>query len=117
LRSRRAGCWGNLVESSSGTNPHAADRASRRISKRGPGIVRKYLFLAAMRLVQTDPVAKAWYQQRRAFQGGHKIKALIAIERKLCRALFHVAKGQPFDVNRLFDTRRLPTMPEAQEAA
>jgi len=107
----------NLVESSSGTNPHAADRASRRISKRGPGIVRKYLFLAAMRLVQTDPVARAWYQQRRAFQGGHKIKALIAIERKLCRALFHVAQGQPFDVNRLFDARRLPTMPEAQEAA
>lgn len=106
----------NLVESSSGTNPHTPDRASRRISKRGPGMVRKYLFLAAMRLVQTDPVARAWYQQRRAFQGGQKVKALIALERKLCRALFHVAQGQPFDAALLFDTRRLPSH-QAQEAA
>lgn len=97
----------NLVESSSGTNPKARDEVVRRISKRGPGIVRKYLFLAAMRLVQKDRVSKAWYQRRRGFVAEQRTKAIIAVERKLCRALFHVAKGQPFDANRLFDARRL----------
>lgn len=92
----------NLVERSSGT-----DEGTKHISKRGPGIVRKYLFLAAMRLVQNDPIARAWYQKRTSFSADEKIKALIAVERKLCRALFHVAAGKPFDCRQLFDTRRL----------
>jgi transposase len=97
----------NLVESSSGTDPSARDKVYRRISKRGPGVVRKYLFLAAMRFVQTDPIGKAWYQRRRSFTAEEKTKAIVAVERKLCRALFHVAQGQPFDANKLFDARRL----------
>jgi len=95
----------NLVEKSSGTTV-----GSKHISKRGAGIVRKYLFLAAMRLLQTDPVAKAWYQARTSFRADTKIKAVVALERKLCRALFHVAAGQPFDTTKLFDTRRLPSL-------
>ena len=97
----------NLVERSSGTDPKARGDVARRISKRGAGIVRKYLFLAAMRLLQTSPTTKAWYQARRSFAAEERMKAVIAVERKLCRALFHVAKGQPFDANKLFDTRRL----------
>jgi transposase len=92
----------NLVERSSGT-----DAGTKHISKRGPGIVRKYLFLAAMRLTQTSPIAKAWYQSRKSFGADQKAKALIALERKLCRALFHVAADKPFDATKLFDTRRL----------
>jgi transposase len=102
----------NLVERSSGT-----DLGSKHLSKRGPGVVRKYLFLAAMRLIQTDPVVKAWYQARASFKGDAKAKALIAVERKLCRALFHVAGGNPFDATKLFDTRRLPLETSSSEAA
>ena len=104
----------NLVERSSGEN---ANRSPKHISKRGPGVVRKYLFLAAMRLVQTDPVAKAWYQARRSFTAEQKLKALLAVERKLCRALFHVAAGKPLDTAKLFDTRRLGLEASSTEAA
>jgi transposase len=92
----------NLIERSSGTN-----LGTKHLSKRGPGVVRKYLFLAAMRLIQIDPVVKAWYQARASFKSDAKAKALIAVERKLCRALFHVASGNPFDASKLFDMRRL----------
>lgn len=102
----------NLIERSSGDND-----GTKHLSKRGPGIVRKYLFLAAMRLIQTDPVVKAWYQNRRSFKAEQKAKALIAVERKLCRALFHVAAGNPFDATKLFDTRRLTLAAAKTEAA
>lgn len=97
----------NLVESSSGTDPNAEDNVPRHISKRGASIVRKYLFLAAMRLVRSDPVAKAWYQARRSFKAQQGTKAIVAVERKLCRSLFHIAKGQSFDTLKLFDNKRL----------
>ena len=102
----------NLVERSSGEHV-----GQRRISKRGPAIVRKYLFLAAMRLVKDDPLAKAWYQKRRSFtdEDGGKLRALIAVVRKLCRALHHVAGGQPFTVEQLFDARALRS--QSSEAA
>jgi hypothetical protein len=92
----------NLREHSSGTR-----QGGRHISKRGPGRVRKYLFLAAMRLVQDNPHVRAWYQRRSAFGENQKAKALIAVTRKLCRALVHLARGNPFDVEKLFDLRRL----------
>jgi transposase len=102
----------NLIERSSGDDP-----GSKHLSKRGPAVVRKYLFLAAMRLIQTNPVVKAWYQARSSFKADAKAKALIAVERKLCRALFHVAAGNPFDAYKLFDTRRLVLESSSQEAA
>ena len=92
----------NLREHSSGTH-----QGRLRISKRGPSRVRKYLFLAAMRLVQTEPIVKAWYTRRRAYTDEAKMKALIAVVRKLARALVHVARGVPFDAAMLFDARRL----------
>lgn len=94
----------NLVEKSSGE--HAGQR---RISKRGPAIVRKYLFLAAMRLVKDDPLVRAWYRKRRSYTDadGGKLRALVAVVRKLCRALHHVARGEPFATEKLFDTRAL----------
>jgi hypothetical protein len=36
-----------------------------------------------------------------------KIKAVVALMRKLARALWHVARGKSFDAAKLFDTRRL----------
>jgi transposase len=108
----------NLIESSSGTDPNAEDNVPRHISKRGASIVRKYLFLAAMRLVRSDPIAKAWYQARRSYKAQQRTKAIVAVERKLCRSLFHVAKGQSFDTEKLFDNRRLGVVrPPNEEAA
>jgi transposase len=107
----------NLVESSSGTDPNAHDKVPRHLSKRGAGIVRKYLYLAAMRLVQSDPTARAWYQARRSYKAEEKNKALVAVMRKLCRAIFHIAKAEPFDATKLFDTRRLNLAPTSAEEA
>jgi len=101
----------NLIESSSG---EGSERSPRRLSKRGPGIVRKYLFLTAMRLIKNDPTVAAWYQARRSFQAGNKAKALIAVERKLCRALVHIAAGNDFQASKLFDVRRLKLNPNAE---
>lgn len=108
----------NLIESSSGTDPNAPDKVPRHISKRGAGIVRKYLFLAALRLMRSDPTVKGWYQKRRSFTAEQKIKAVVAVQRKLCRALVHVAKGEPFDATKLFDCRRLglPTTAKGEAA-
>ena len=39
--------------------------------------------------------------------GKAKIKAVVAVMRKLSMALWHVAHGATFDSARLFDTRRL----------
>lgn len=97
----------NLIESSSGTDPNADDNVPRHISKRGASVVRKYLFLASLRLVRNDPIVKAWYQARRSFKAQQRTKAIVAVERKLCRALFHVAKGESFEAKKLFDSRRL----------
>ncbi len=46
----------NLKEKSSGRRQGAL-----RITKRGPGIARKYLYLAVGRLLQRDAVIRAWY--------------------------------------------------------
>lgn len=98
----------NLRESSSGTR-----EGRKHISKRGPGRVRKYLFLASMRLVQTDPIVRAWYRARSSWKDDDKGKALVAVLRKLTRALFHIARGEPFDASKLFDIRRLELEAEA----
>lgn len=110
-------CGLNLKERSSGQHI-----GKLHITKRGPGIVRKYLYLAALRLVQSDPVVRAWYLARAAHRAEAKSKAVIAVVRKLALALVHVARGAPFDAARLFDTRRLdssasPDTPTFTEAA
>ena len=67
----------NLRERSSGTQ-----QGRLHISKRGPGRVRKYLFLAAMRLVQTDPVVKAWYARVESGKSGGNRPEILAGERE-----------------------------------
>ena len=94
----------NLRESSSGRN----DNRGVHITKRGPGIVRKYLYLAAMRWIITDEVARAWYEQRSGYTEKTKMRALVALMRKLVKALWQVAKGPRYQAQRLFDVRGLP---------
>ena len=78
-----------------------------KITKRGPGTARQWLYLAVLRLVKKDVVIQAWYERKVARDGGLKKKALVALMRKLVGALWHVARGQAFDSRKLFDVRRL----------
>jgi transposase len=92
----------NLKEKSSGKH-----QGQLRITKRGSPRVRRYLFLAALRLIQWDPIVCAWYRARISYKAGVKLKAVVAVMRKLARAIVHVARGQRFEAPRLFDVRRL----------
>lgn len=77
------------------------------ITKRGPSVMRRYLFFTALRLLQIDPLLGAWYRARGGFRAGHKLIAVVALMRKLIRALWHVARGAPFDSTKLVDARKL----------
>jgi len=93
----------NLKEKSSGKH-----KGALRITKRGPGVARMFLYMAALRLIRSDTVVRAWYAKKVKRDGGKtKNKAVIAVMRKLTRALWHVARGAEFDSTRLFDVRRL----------
>ncbi|MBZ0115538.1 MAG: transposase [Sandaracinaceae bacterium] len=92
----------NLKERSSGKKV-----GQLKITKRGPPRARRYLFLAALRLVQSDPLVRAWYQARAGYKEKHKLKAVVAVMRKLARSMVHLARGEAFDADKLFDRRKL----------
>lgn len=100
-------CGLNLREHSSGKK-----KSGLHITKRGPSRVRQYLYLAALRLLKVDPIVRAWYASRVA-RGQKKMCAVVAVLRKLVRALFFVARGEEFQAAKLFDVRRL----DLQQAA
>lgn len=92
-----------LKEKSSGTI-----KGKLRISKRGPGRCRWYLYLAVLRWIMADPIARAWYEAKVARDGGQiKGKAVVALMRKLVKALWHVAHGATLDSRKLFDLAHL----------
>jgi len=66
-----------------------------------------YLYMAVLRLVKNNTIIKAWYQKKIIRDSGLKMKALVAIMRKLASALWHVGKGEKFDAALLFDSTRL----------
>jgi transposase len=102
-RSFLKACGLNLKEKSSGTK-----LSPLRLTKRGPPRARQYLWLASLRLLHTDDVARAWYAKKVARDGGvMKKKAVVALMRKLAKALFAVARGEEFDTTKLFDVTRL----------
>ena len=93
----------NLKERSSGKTA-----GQLKITKRGPGIVRRNLCLAVLRLIQSNDIVRAWYVKRKGFREDKKMKAVVAVMRKLIRAIWHISRNNvPFDATRLFDTRRL----------
>lgn len=93
----------NLKEKSSGKH-----QGQMKISKRGSGDCRYYLYLAALRLIGQDQVVGRWYERKVARDGGKaKNKAVIAVMRKLAKALWYVARGAEFDSRLLFDVRKL----------
>jgi transposase len=92
----------NLRERSSGQH-----HGQLKITKRGPGHARRYVYFAALRLIDKNEVVRAWYERKVARDGGKKMKAVVAVMRKLIRAMPHVAKGEVFDATKLFDVSRL----------
>lgn len=92
----------NLKEKSSGKH-----KGRLMITKRGSGQARRWLYFAVLRLIQKDVIVKAWYARKVARDGGVKMKAIIAIMRKLVMALWHVARGKTFDTRKLFNVERL----------
>lgn len=102
-------CGLNLREKSSGEM-----KGGVHLTKRGPGVVRQVLYLFALRTIATNPVVAAWYRKRRGYTDDSKRLAVVAVMRKLTRALWHVAQSGPLDCTKLFDTRRLDlSTPEA----
>lgn len=98
----------NLKEASSGKDL----RRGLHITKRGPGMVRKYLYLATLRWMQKDPVAAAWYKRRQGYTEQSKGKAVVALMRKLVRGVWHLSRGEEYEAKKLFDMRRLETEPQ-----
>ncbi len=76
----------DLYEISSGDH-----RGTRHISKRGRSLLRKTLFFAALNVVRKGGVMHAVYQQY-IQRGMLKLKALVAIARKLLRVLFALVR-------------------------
>lgn len=96
----------NLKERSSGRY-----RGQLKITKRGPALARRWLYFAAMRMVQ-NPAVKPWYEAKKAKDKDRGKGALIAVTRKLALALHAVgAQGATFDARRL-----LPGKPAIADA-
>ena len=60
-----------------------------------------------MRWVYRDPIVQAWYRAKVRRDGGLTGKAMIAVVRKLAKALWYVARGEPFDPRKLFNVKHL----------
>jgi transposase len=83
----------DLVEHTSGDR-----KGKMRISKRGPGDVRRVLYLAAWRLVQHEPVFREYYQRQLNRVPGLKKRALVAVMKKLLRVIWKMyTTAAPFD--------------------
>jgi len=85
----------NLKEKSSGRHV-----GQLKITKRGSSVARSYLYFAALRLIKNNPVVKAWYLNK--VDPRAKNKTVIAVMRKLSKALWYVGRGEKFDATKLF---------------
>jgi transposase len=89
----------NLKERSSGRW-----QGQLKISKRGSSVVRRWLYLAALRWVRQEPV-RSWYLRQKAQRRGAAKPALVGVMRKLALALYRVGgRGEPFDRTQLYSS-------------
>jgi hypothetical protein len=87
----------NLKERSSGLY-----QGRLKISKRGAGVVRYWMWLAAIRWMK-DPAVRPWYEAKKQRDGGYGGKALVGVMRRLGLALHCVgAHGELFEAWRVF---------------
>jgi len=85
----------NLKEKSSGRY-----QGRLKLTKRGCALARRYLYFAALRLIKNDPVVKAWYLAKA--DARFKNKTVIAVMRKLAKALWYLGQGERFEAHKLF---------------
>ncbi len=78
----------NLYEISSGKH-----KGQKRISKRGRSLLRKILYFASINVVKKGCIMHEYYQ-RLINRGKLKIKALIAVSRKLLRVMFALVRNK-----------------------
>jgi transposase len=98
----------NLKERSSGRY-----KGALKLTKRGPGVVRRWLYFAAMRLITTAGVAE-WYAVKKAQREKGGNRALVAVMRKLALGLYVLGvREESFDVQRLFS----PAVKHSRRAA
>jgi hypothetical protein len=74
--------------------------------------VRRWLYFAALRAVQS-PAVRRWHEAKKARDGGHGGKSIVAVMRKLALALYRVGvDGERYDASRLFPGRPLARVAE-----
>lgn len=104
-------CGLNLKEISSGKR-----KGELSISKRGPSMIRRWLFFWAMRSIQKEELQE-WYRRfRTAPNGGQsrsssyrKMIGLTCMMRKLMKSLWSSMKqGKPFEYGKLIETKAKP---------
>ena len=78
----------DLFEISSGKH-----QGKRRISKRGRPLLRKLLYFAALSVIRKDGIFHDWYQSALE-RGMIKMKALVAVSRKLLGIIFALVRNQ-----------------------
>jgi len=76
----------DLYEISSGRR-----RGQRRISKRGRSLIRKILFYAAIQMIRKDGIMYDYYT-RLTGRGMERMRALIAVSRKLLRIIHAILR-------------------------
>jgi len=87
----------NLKERSSGKH-----QGKLKITKRGPSLARRWLFFAALRVIQKPPVRK-WYEAKKRKDQDRGLGAVVAVMRKLALAVYAVgARDEVFSLDRLF---------------
>jgi transposase len=104
----------NLAERSSGKY-----QGQLKLSKRGRGMARRWMYLAALRHVRSSERARGWYRRKRLRMSeawrprpGYKprpgVGAVVAVMRKLALALHAIGKGAgcAYDATKLFKCRQ-----------
>ena len=91
----------NLTEFSSGQW-----QGRIKISKRGHGDVRRWLYFSALRWIKEEPI-HSWYEQKKSKKSGQAndqaMRGIVGVMRKLALALYQVgACGATFDPQLLF---------------
>ena len=90
----------NLKERSSGQY-----QGVLKISKRGPSLARRWLYMTALRQLQ-DGAVRPWYEAKKQRDQDRGQIAVVGVMRKLALALQAVATtGEAFDPARLFPGR------------
>lgn len=95
----------NMKEKSSGEH-----QGKITITKRGSSEARRFLYLATLRKIKEDKVFRAKHAdkvRRDGDENGTKLKSVVALMRKYISGLWHVPRGNQFDVYQLIDVSDL----------